>query len=245
MILNWTNYEPLDFGYALEQLSWCCLGGSAGAEAICVVHCHTNRAACLGWHWRTRTGDSSFKTVQLVELSCASRFPQKKWNLFRGITRGTNVQLLGSSSKALARLKLQRFADAARGPRPGLFGLSWDPVVITLWNPRIPNHPTSVLVEKPADKQAEDMKKWDEQTRKKIETLLDWSKDAIAISISFRGSLQGSDPGARLQHSAGRKTGEWQGPDNCFEGQETNFQRLQEQMFGLTQRLFMFKPNAL
>ena len=39
MILNWTNYEPLDFGYALEQLSWCCLGGSAGAEAICVVHC--------------------------------------------------------------------------------------------------------------------------------------------------------------------------------------------------------------
>jgi len=39
MILNGTNYEPLDFGYALEQLSWCCLGGSAGAEAICVVPC--------------------------------------------------------------------------------------------------------------------------------------------------------------------------------------------------------------
>ena len=52
------------------------------------------------------------------------------------------------------------------------------------------------------------------------------------ISISLCGGLQGSDPGARLQHSAGRKTGEWQGPDNGFEGQETNFQPLQELMFG-------------
>ena len=245
MILNWTNYEPLDFGYALEQLSWCCLGGSAGAEAICVVHCTPTEPHA----WDDIEGQGlEIVHLRLFSLwsSVALRgFRKKSGTFLGGSLEGQMSSSLGSSSKALARLKLQRFADAARGPRPGLFGLSWDPVVITLWNPRIPNHPTSVLVEKPADKQAEDMKKWDEQTRKKIETLLDWSKDAIAISISFRGSLQGSDPGARLQHSAGRKTGEWQGPDNCFEGQETNFQRLQEQMFGLTQRLFMFKPNAL
>ena len=51
--------------------------------------------------------------------------------------------------KALARLKLRRFADAARGPwRAKLLGVwSWDPVVIPWNNLRIPNHPSSALVE--------------------------------------------------------------------------------------------------
>ena len=130
MILNGTKCEPLDFGYALEQLPWCCLGGSAGAEVICVVPCTPTEPHA----WDDIEGQG-LETVHLRLFSLWSSvalrgFRKKKWNLFRGITRGTNVQLLGSSSKALARLKLQRFADAARGPRPGLFGLSWDPVVI-------------------------------------------------------------------------------------------------------------------